>query len=961
MKKILLFLLFLGNWCFAQQQNATFQITPAVFGEDDEITITVSNIDLSTWGVADIYLWAWSYDLNDENSQDSPTNGSWTNSDESQRFTNNGDGTYSFTMTPSTLYQRTGIGRIGMLVKAKNGDGDKKSQDSYSEVGAFQVTLNAPSQKLTILNSGDNLPINATISINSDVTLKANGVQVDTQTSITNYAFNYTVNENTSFVLDITNDGTTISETFQAVITPTITEAPVPGGLKDGINLDPSDATKATLVLFAPDKNFIHVIGDFNSWQIDNNYVMNKDTANNRFWIELTGLTPQGNHMYQYLVDFDIRIADPYSTIILDETEDQFINAITFPDLPTYPTGNTNHAVTLLRTGDPEFNWQITNFQKPEKTDLVIYELLIRDFDELHSFDAVKARLDYLETLGINTIELMPVSEFDGNLSWGYNPSFHMALDKYYGTPEAFKQFIDACHARGIAVILDVVYNHATGQNPYYRMWNDSNGGSGGQASVDSPFFNQSATHDFSVFNDFNHSQQATKDYVKRTTQYWIDEYKIDGFRWDLTKGFTQNCTGSFDCTQGDNLALIQDRIDVLKLYADYQWESDPNFYVIFEHLGRIEEEKQWADYRANEDKGIMLWNKLTDPYNESTLGYHDSGKSNFSNVSYINKGFDGPSSVSYMESHDEQRLMYKNLEFGNNNGSYSVKNLNTALKRMETAGAFFFTVPGPKMIWQFGELGYEVSIDFNGRTGDKPIRWEYFDDPNRKAIYNTWADLINLKLNEPIFKTPNFSVDAASSTGLKTVHLTLDSATGDDIKYVTVIGNFGVTSQSITPDFQETGVWYEFLNGNLKHSVTDASSPISLEPGEFRIFGNNPSSLFPDNNIPDDDNDGVTNANDLCPNTPLGTVVDVDGCEVFTLPSNNFILQILSETCRSSNNGVINVTTVANLDYSITITGNNVNITGDFNTTYQANNLEAGDYTVCFTVAGQADYEQCF
>lgn len=82
----------------------------------------------------------------------------------------------------------------------------------------------------------------------------------------------------------------------------------------------------------------------------------------------------------------------------------------------------------------------------------------------------------------------MPLNEFDGNESWGYNPSFHMALDKYYGTPTAFKQLIDECHARGIAVIIDVVYNHASGQNPFYRMWNTDNGGYGGQAITNAPF-----------------------------------------------------------------------------------------------------------------------------------------------------------------------------------------------------------------------------------------------------------------------------------------------------------------------------------------------------------------------------------------------------------------------------------------------------------------------------------------
>jgi pullulanase/glycogen debranching enzyme len=620
---------------------------------------------------------------------------------------------------------------------------------------------------------------------------------------------------------------------------PTVVEAPVPTGMLDGINYNTSDNTKVTLVLYAPGKDYVNVIGDFNNWQRDDtNYLLKKDSSKDRFWIELTGLTPQTNHMYQYLVNGTLRIADPYSTSILDENNDQYIDNATYPNLPAYPTGQTSHAVTLLRTGDAAYNWQVTNFQRPAKTDLVIYELLIRDFDALHSFNAVKARLDYLQTLGVNAIELMPVSEFDGNESWGYNPSFHMALDKYYGTPTAFKQFIDECHSRGIAVILDVVYNHATGQNPFYRMWNTDNGGYNGQASTDSPFFNPVATHTYSVFNDFNHSKQATQDYVKRTTQYWINEYKIDGFRWDLTKGFTQNCTDTNETCTG---AYQADRVAVLKEYADYQWDVDPNFYIIFEHLGTNTEETEWINYRLNEGKGIMVWGNHNYNYNEATMGWNDD--SDFSWISYLNRGWTVPANVSYMESHDEERLMYKNLQHGNSSGTYNIKTLSTALDRMELAGAFYFTVPGPKMIWQFGELGYDYSIDYDCRVCNKPIRWDYFNDPDRKALYDKWSKIIQLKKQEDIFRTANFTLDVANTNGLKKIQLT-DPAANPDLKYVTIIGNFGVTTQSINPTFQQTGTWYDLLNNNASITVTNTNSLISLQPGEFKIYGSGQVTL---------------------------------------------------------------------------------------------------------------------
>jgi 1,4-alpha-glucan branching enzyme len=759
---LLLLLLLIVKYSYSQQQTVTFTVLPTSFEENDAITITVSGLNPSlAWGVSDVYLWTWSYDLNDLNSIDSPTNGTWQNSNVGQKLTNNGNATYSISFTPSTFHNRIGIGSIGFLVKAKNGDGDKKSQDHIVQIGTT-----APP--------------------------------------------------------------------------PIVIEAPVPAGMLDGINYDINN-TKVTLVLYAPDKDYVNLIGNFNNWTRDDiNYLLKKDSFKDRFWIELTGITPQTNYMYQYLVDGSLRIADPYSTTILDESNDVFINTTTYPNLPSYPTGNTTHAVTLLRTGDSSYNWNVTNFQPPAKTDLVIYELHIRDFDALHSFDAVKSRLDYLQNLGINAIELMPVNEFDGNESWGYNPSFHMALDKYYGTPTAFKQLIDECHVRGIAVIIDVVYNHASGQNPFYRMWNTDNGGYGGQAITNGPFFNPTATHSYSVFNDFNHSKQATQDYVKRTVQYWIDEYKVDGFRWDLTKGFTQNCTPSDENCTGNYQA---DRVAILKEYADYQWTMDSDFYVIFEHLGGNTEETEWVNYRLNEGKGIMLWGNHNFNYNEATMGYHDGGKSDFSWISYLNRSWSVPANVSYMESHDEERLMFKNLQFGNSSGSYNVQNEGTALDRQELAGAFYFTVPGPKMIWQFGELGYDISIDQNGRTGNKPILWNYFDESNRKDLYNTWAKLIKLKKQEAIFRTDNFTLDVSNTNGLKKIQLT-DDASNPNIKHINIIGNFGIITQSINPNFQQTGTWYDFLNNNSIINVTNTNSTISLAPGEFKIFASSQITL---------------------------------------------------------------------------------------------------------------------
>jgi len=850
MKKIslTLFVIFLTLKGIAQVQTATFTIDPPTFEAEDEITVTVGGVDPGIWGVTDIYLWAWYFDLNDDPVGDSPTNGTWTNSNESQKFTDNGDGTFSYTFTPSVLFGDANIGRIGMLAKADDGTGDKKTQDFLVEVGTFQVNLITPSQYNTVIDAGNSLTIIAVSSVGANFELFANNNSVETENNITTFSTSYTVNEDTSFELVITepDSGNEIIKYFNALITPNTQEAPVPNGMVDGINWDENNPSQATLVLYAPNKDFVHVMGtfEFNDWTLSNTYLLNKDSDQNRFWITLNNLdVGDPNILFQYVIEAQITIADPYSTYVLSEYDDDFISEDTFPNLPEYPYGKTSHAVSWFNINDTAYDWQITDFERPKQEDLIVYEMLIRDFDELHSYDALMDRLDYLQNLRVNAIELMPVSEFDGNISWGYNPGFHMALDKYYGNKESFKAFVDECHSRGIAVILDVVYNHATGQNPYYRMWNNCNGCYGGQASSENPIFNvEDPNTAFQFFNDIDHESNATQNYIDRLNEYWLTEYNIDGFRFDFTKGFTN--------TVGDGGNYDASRIEILKRMYDEIKEDDLTAYVILEHFAPNSEETELIEYRATNDpleEGMLVWSNHNHNYGEAAMGWNDN--SDFSWISYLNRGWNTPSSVGYMESHDEERLNFKNQEYGNNNGSYNVQDLPIALDRMELAGAFYFTIPGPKMIWQFGELGYDFSINYcedgtineGCRVDPKPIAWSlgYQNDQERIDLYNEWRKLIGTKLIEPIFKTNIFTLDVGNTNGLKKIHLEDPNASGNETRYVTIIGNFDVVEREINPQFQETGTWYNMLETGTVITVSNVNDPILLQPGEYFVYSN--------------------------------------------------------------------------------------------------------------------------
>ena len=833
---------FIAISAYAQTQTVTYSISPSSFNEDESITITFngSSINESTWGVTNnaLYLWAWSYDSNDANSIDCPTNGTWGSSSETNRLTyNSGTDTYSITLVPKTFYNRTGIGRIGFLLKTKTGNG--QSQDIYSEVGKFQFVNTTPKNgTVNFISSGSNYPISYSTSLAANFVVKANGNQVYSANNVTSMftPYNVTVDSQMEVIATSVLDGTVLTSKFSISPTPTVQTAAIPSYIRQGINYDPNDLTKVGLALYAPFKSYVHVIGSFNNWQVSSNYLMKRDTNNpNLYWIEITGLTPQQVYTFQYRTSDGIKVADPYSTLVLSPDDDPWISSNTYPGLPAYPAGQ-QYDVSVIQTAKPAYNWTVTNFQKPAKQNLIVYEALVRDFTAEQNWQSMINKIPYIKGLNVNAIELMPVMEFDGNNSWGYNPGFHLALDKAYGTPEKFKEFIDKCHQNGIAVILDVALNHATGRSPLERLWSTSSTGGYGDVASNNPYFNQLPKHAYNVFYDFNHSKDETRYYVNRVLEQWIKEYKIDGFRWDLTKGFTQNCTASDESCTG---SYQQDRVDILKLYSDYQWSYDPTSYIIFEHLGTDAEEQQWANYRINEGKGVMMWDNLTGPFGQNTMGYNSN--SNFNRIDFENHGFSDRRAVGYGESHDEERLMYKNLTYGNG----SVKTLTTALERQKAFGAVFFTVPGPKMIWQFGELGYEFSINRceNGtisndcRTSPKPVAFTlgYDTNANRKAVYDTWSKILAIRLSNQVFDTTTFTVESGNL--LPRIFVWNDALPSSSLKNVVVVANFTTTAQTVTPNFPYAGTWYNLMD-NTSMSAS-ASTTVTLQPGEFRIFGN--------------------------------------------------------------------------------------------------------------------------
>jgi glycosidase len=683
---------------------------------------------------------------------------------------------------------------------------------------------------------GDNISVTGIASQSSAMKLYLNGAEIQSASNVTTISANpsLTAGGSTEIVVEANNGTVTKKDTLRFFVSGAVVTAPLPPGVKDGINYN--STTSVTLVLYAPGKNRVCVIGDLagGNWAEQSAYQLNKTPDGNYWWIMITGLTAGTEYSFQYLVDGSLKIADPYTEKILS-TDDAGIDVVTYPNPKPYPSATTGN-VSIVQPAAPEYTWKNAAFTGVNKKNLIIYELLMRDFTDTHRWQTAIDTLSYLQRLGINAIELLPVTEFEGNDSWGYNPSFSFAPDKYYGTKNKLKEFIDSCHSKQIAVIMDVVPNHVYNQSPLAQLyWNAALS----RPAINNPWLNEVQPHAFGFGNDFNHESAATKYFWKRMFDFWLREYRMDGFRMDFTKGLTQKPSAN----DGQFSAYDQSRVDILRTYADTIWKYFPNAYIILEHLAANNEEQ------ALQAMGFMLWSGkgLNQSYIQAARGFNSGTESNLSSIVYTSgeRAYTNAHLVGYMESHDEERLMYRCISAGNISGIYDVKNDSIALRRMEAAASLFYTIPGPKMIWQFEERGYDksifacadnsipqpYSINESCKLVRKEPRWQYMQDTKRKRLYDVNAALIKLRNTQPaLFNSTNFNynlVGAAKYFNIIEANLS-----------AFIIANFDVIPAVPSVTFSNSGTWYDYLTGETI-TATGVAQTLVLQPGEYHVYLN--------------------------------------------------------------------------------------------------------------------------
>jgi hypothetical protein len=855
--------------------------------------------------------------------------GNWGTNDQDVLMEPQGNNIHTIVIQPSTFYNLnvdevvTHLAFVfrnqsGTLV-GRNADGSDIFVPLYQN--GFNANIVSPGYINEIINPNEVVNFVCESSSPADLSLYVNGIVVASLSGVTSldYDFSEDVPGEYEIVFSADNGLETIQETVLLVIVPEVNIAAAPLGTIDGINY--VNTTAVRLQFYAPNKDYLFVLGDFNNWTFDLDYMMNRTPDGNTWWIDIDGLTSGQEYRFQYYIgEDDMRVAEIYSDKILDYWNDPWIDENSYSNLIEYPVGLTSDPVSVLQTNQPEYNWTDDSYQRPAKEKLVVYELLMRDFLEDGNYQTLLDTLDYLENLGINAIQFMPINEFEGNESWGYNPSFYFAPDKNYGPKNALKDFINECHNRGIAVIMDIALNHSFGQNPMVRMYFNPDAGQYGQPTPENPWFNETPKHDFNVGYDFNHEQIRTRNFCKRVFEYWLEEFHIDGYRLDLSKGYTQvNTLGNI----GQWGVYDQSRINILTDYFNHSQGVEPGSYFILEHFANNDEETVLAN------TGMMLWGNLNYQFNEASMGY----SSDLSWGNYQQRGWNNPHLITYAESHDEERLMYKNLLYGNSSGSYDITDLSTALKRQELVHTLLIPLPGPKMIWQFGELGYDYSINTcndgvtiseDCRTDSKPIRWDYRDVEERLHLYKWISALNKLKSDYSTFSTTDYTYDVLGYGK----RLILNHS---DMNAV-VVGNFQVTDLNMIPGFQHTGTWFDYATSSPVE-VNDLNSTWFFPAGDHHVY-TDIQLPAPDLNVGLVEILEFTNGNvSIYPNPAdaiVNLTIEADSdelihCVIYDFTGRKMMSSSSMKLIQGKNSVVLNIEELANGSYTVAIQGENI------------------------------------
>jgi len=690
----------------------------------------------------------------------------WNENTPANKFVKNSSGLWELNIGDINTYFGLAagekIGKIAVIARTPNGSAQTKDYflDIAEEGFAINFTYNTEN---LVISAPTSITFTLSATQASNLSIKVDGNVIAQANNSTTLSKAYNFSEQGKFyevTATATNGSQTLSEKVTVAYPTASAQANYPGGVPKMGAVKQSDGS-VIFCLAAPLKKSVILIPSWDNYQTLNSNVMKYQDYNGYryFWTQVKGLKDNVYYPYYYLVDGIYKVADPCAKLMLDCYSDKWMPDVWGEEMPKYPYDKFDNVMLAVYRGDIDnYNWDdaTKNFKVPNQTSMVVYELLLRDFTgdgsdqngkHFGTFRTAMPKIQYLADLGVNVVELMPVMEFNGNNSWGYNTNGYMALDKAYGSPKEMKDFVAECHRHGIAVVLDIVFNQSDGNHPWYQMY----------PIASNPFYNATAPHDYSVLNDFRQDYPLVEQHWADVLRYWLEAYKVDGFRFDLVKGLGDN--NSYG-SGTDN--YNQSRVNRMKRLNDVIKSVNPNALHINEVLGSAQEDN------ANGNNGAQMgWNNVNYGSGQYAMGWAE--KCDDTKGFYSSKwGKTVGRTVDYAESHDEPRIANKVKKNGHASVKYTSTPKKQSIQRLGSVAAQMLLSPGAKMIWQFGEIAAD---DDQGSDLDKlraiAPKWDQFSSEPRKALYDNYQALCWLRRdNSDIFDgSATFSAEGFSAS----------------------------------------------------------------------------------------------------------------------------------------------------------------------------------------------------
>jgi maltooligosyltrehalose trehalohydrolase len=491
-----------------------------------------------------------------------------------------------------------------------------------------------------------------------------------------------------------------------------------------------------------------------------------------------------------------------------------------FSDPFARATGRGTLSAFTIDGAAAPFAWTDEDFLVPEVDDMVVYELHVGEFNE--TFDGGVAQIAYLQSLGVNVLELMPVSNVKEDVEWGYTPLGYFAPDERYGGPDGMKRLVNACHEASVAVILDSVYAHAHPEFPYNLVYETS-----GEPNPMMGYF----AEEFFARPGMDYNQEFTRDYFFAVNRYWMEEYHVDGFRYDYVPGMFDGPEGQgyadliyrsyrhsqqfatfprFDAGSGRSLIIqcaehLPDARGILcTTYTNTCWQN-----------GLLDE----AAAQANRPVRVSFAHQL-DP---ELIGYPNE---------YQNPATGEVLPVApfqYFESHDHSRFINRFGEerlrdlldqpYGNRDHFYKTQPYVIAL----------YTCKGIPMLWHGQEFAENWSVPSGGLGRvlfSRPLHWEYFYDVQGKALIRLYRTMGTLRARYRALRSRGYffyyNDPFHQRDWIIAYRRTAEAHGGDPAEDIIVILNFSDRDVDAWITWPASGSWMELIDetNNARHHV---------------------------------------------------------------------------------------------------------------------------------------------